>query len=505
MFDTLQAWWSQGTAWFDSVEHLGLYLYLAWVTYLVVLGLWIVLQKREPVATISWVLVLAVLPYFGFVIYHLFGPQRIVRQRLRRARSRLSERESAEVAPALQAQPETLELSRTATKATGVPASHAARVDLLIDGHAKYTRLLADIAQAQQHVHLEYYIFTPDRSGRALRDALTACARRGVRVRLLLDAIGSGKASERFFAEFLAAGGELGWFHPTRFLRFWYRPWMNLRTHRKIVVIDHRIAYTGGINITDDEDESLRADAYRDLHVRMEGAVVRSLEQVFVEDWVYATGRRDVMSELARTQPLIEREEERDDDSNNDRETAGDAIAAQVLTSGPDSPWETIHRLHVGAIHAAQQRVWLVTPYFVPGEAAMMALTSAALGGVDVRLLVPQRSDSLLVTLAARSYYDDLIAAGVKIYEYGPRMLHTKALLVDAHIAMIGSANFDHRSFRLNFEVTMLFADTDVAARLARLIEGEFASAPRVREDRPRPLLRSRLPEAFARLLSPLL
>jgi cardiolipin synthase A/B len=491
--------WLQFSAWFDSVEHLGLYLYLAWMTYLVVLGIWIVLQKREPVATLSWILALAVLPYFGFLIYHLFGPQRIVRQRLRRVRSRLGDTGERPPGSALQSLPETLELTRAATKATGIGPSHAARVELLIDGHAKYTRLLADIAQAQHHVHLEYYIFTHDESGRALCDALTACARRGVRVRLLLDAIGSAKAPQRFFAEFIAAGGELAWFHPTRFLRFWYRPWMNLRTHRKIVVIDHRIGYTGGINITDEENEALRADAYRDLHVRMEGAVVRSLEQVFVEDWVYATGRRDVMSELARTQPLTTV------DTNDSEGEPAHAVVAQVLTSGPDSPWEAIHRLHVGAIHAAQQRVWLVTPYFVPGEAATMALTSAALGGVDVRLLVPKRSDSLLVTLAARSYYDDLIAAGVKVYEYGPRMLHTKALLVDDHIAMIGSANFDHRSFRLNFEVTMLFADHDVAARLARLIEGEFASAPRVRDDRLRPLLRSRLPEALARLLSPLL
>ncbi len=498
MTQTFHEAWSQISAWFASIQHLGLYAYLAWVTYLIVLGVWIVLQKREPVATLSWILALAVLPYFGFLIYHLLGPQRIVRQRLRRVRSRVRDGEGSDASLSLQAQAETLELSRVATTATGIGPSHARTVELLIDGHAKYTRLLADIAQAQHHIHLEYYIFTPDTSGRALRDALIACARRGVRVRLLLDAIGSAKAPQRFFAELEAAGGELAWFHPTRFLRFWYRPWMNLRTHRKIVVIDHRIGYTGGINITDEENEALRPDAYRDLHLRIEGDVVRSLQQIFVEDWVYATDKRDVMSDLARTQPVLT------------PLTAADAppsraIASHVLTSGPDSSWETIHRLHVGLIHAAQQRVWLVTPYFVPGEAAMMALTSAALGGVDVRLLVPKRSDSLLVTLAARSYYDDLIAAGVKVYEYGPRMLHTKALLVDDNAALIGTANFDHRSFRLNFEVTMLFANADVAGGLARLIEGEFTNAPRVRVDRPQPLLGSRIPEALARLLSPLL
>jgi len=180
-------------------------------------------------------------------------------------------------------------------------------------------------------------------------------------------------------------------------------------------------------------------------------------------------------------------------------------VHAQVITSGPDSDREAIHRLYIGAIHAASQRIWLVTPYFVPGEAGMMALTSAAFGGVDVRLLVPKMSDSRLVTHAARSYFDTLMEAGVKVYEYGPRMLHTKALLVDDDLAMIGSANFDHRSFRLNFEVCLMFRDAGIAADLARLIEGEFANAPRVRHDRDRPLLRARLPEAFARLLSPLL
>ena len=181
------------------------------------------------------------------------------------------------------------------------------------------------------------------------------------------------------------------------------------------------------------------------------------------------------------------------------------AIAARVLGSGPDSPWEAIHRLHVGAIHAATRRVWLVTPYFVPGGPALMALTSAALSGLDVRLLVPRMSDSRLVTLAARSYFDELLAAGVKVYEYGPRMLHTKALLVDEDVAIIGSANFDARSFRLNFEVSVLFRDTGVATALAQRVEGEFAHAPRGREQRPQGLWTVRLPEALARLLSPLL
>ncbi|HYM85895.1 MAG TPA: phospholipase D-like domain-containing protein, partial [Pseudoxanthomonas sp.] len=261
---------------------------------------------------------------------------------------------------------------------------------------------------------------------------------------------------------------------------------------RKIVVVDGRVGFTGGINITDEENERIQHNAYRDLHLRMEGDVVRSLQVVFVEDWAYASGqkRKDFEGTLLW---------------NAAESGLQGSISAQVVVSGPDSSWEAIHRLHVAAIHEARERVWLVTPYFVPGEAARMALTTAALGGLDVRLLVPKLSDSRLVTYAARSYFDELLAAGVKVHEYGPRMLHTKALLCDDGLAVIGSANFDHRSFRLNFEVSVLFRDRGIAATLAQLIEGELASSEPVQDLRNRSLWRNRLPEALARLMSPLL
>jgi len=476
MFDALHDLWTALLA----IPHIGLYLTIGWALYLFWLGGWIVLQKREPAATLSWLMGLALLPYLGFVIYYWLGPQRIHRQRLRRARNR-----AALPAPPVARDDSARELARLGQATTGLAPATAAEVRLLVDGGAKYAALLEDVAAARTSIDLEYYIYLPDRTGTALRDALVERARAGVRVRLLLDAIGSGKTNRDFLQPLVEAGGEVAWFHPLRLRWFWQRPWLNLRTHRKIVVIDEAIAYTGGINITDEEDERLRRDAYRDLHLRLTGDVVRALQLVFVEDWAYATGTPPRVSPPPPAVP--------------------GGIAAQVLVSGPDSSWEAIHRLHVGAIHAARRRVWLVTPYFVPGEAAMMALTSAALGGLDVRLLVPKLSDSRIVTWAARSYFDELLAAGVKVYEYGPRLLHSKALLVDDDLALIGSANFDHRSFRLNFEVSMLFRDAGVAAGLARLVEGEFPSAPRVHRDRARPLWRARLPEALARLVSPLL
>jgi cardiolipin synthase len=477
MLDVLHDWWQALLA----IPHLGLLLTTGWIGYLLVLGSWIVLQKREPAATLSWLISLAALPYLGFFIYYFFGPQRIHRQRLRRGRVRARLPPPAGFVPSAEA----IELARLAQAVTGLPPTTATDARLLIDGGAKYVALLADVAAARDHVHLEYYIFYPDRTGTALRDALVERARAGVQVRLLLDAVGSGTTSRRFLQPLVDAGGEVAWFHPMRLRWFWKRPWLNLRTHRKIVVIDDRIAYTGGINITDEEDERLRKDAYRDLHLRLEGEVVRVLQLVFAEDWAYATGQPPPEPGTARARP--------------------GTVPVQVLVSGPDSSWEAIHRLHVGAIHAAARRVWLVTPYFVPGEAARMALTSAALGGVDVRLLVPRLSDSRLVTLAARSYFDELLAAGIKVYEYGPRLLHTKALLCDDDLAIIGSANFDHRSFRLNFEVSLLFRDAPLVADLATLIASECHLARRVNDQRARPLFRSKLPEALARLVSPLL
>lgn len=466
-----------------AVPHIHAWLLAGWLLYLLWLGGWIVLQKREPVATLSWLISLAALPYIGFAVYYFLGPQRIVRHRRRRLRHH------ARLPADSTGGDDSAELRTLAHATTGLAPSTARTVQLLVDGGSKFPALLEAIAQARDHVHLEYYIYQPDRTGSTLRDALVERARAGVTVRLLLDAVGSKQVARRFFAPLLEAGGELAWFHPVRPWTPWKRPWMNLRTHRKLVVIDGRVGFLGGINITDEEDERLREDAYRDLHLRVEGDIVRSLQEVFVEDWAYATERDDFVGEVVRAMPP----------------PLPGPVRAQLLTSGPDSPWEAIHRMYVSAIHAATRRVWLTTPYFVPGEAAMMALTSAALGGLDVRLLVPRISDSRLVTWCVRSYYDDLLAAGVKVYEYGPRMLHSKALLVDDGLAIIGSANFDHRSFRLNFEASLLFEDAGVAATLAQQIEREFAFAPRVRPDRPRPLWRARLPEALARLLAPLL
>jgi cardiolipin synthase len=464
-----------------ALEHPGWWLSAAWGLNLVLLAGWIVLQKREPVATLSWVLSLAALPVIGFFIYYFLGPLRIRRQRLRRARARAALHGCV---PPADDHGDSADLARLAQATTGFPPTRSSAIRLLVGGAHTFDALLLAIEAAEHHVHLEYYIFEPDRTGTQVRDALVARARAGVRVRLLLDAVGSSRLSNAFLAPLRAAGADVAWFHPFR-LRRLKRPKFNLRNHRKLVVVDGRIAFTGGINVTDEQSRRRSATAWHDLHLRLEGAVVRALQAVFLEDWAYAA---KVTLRDERLWPAL---------------APGD-VPTLVLPSGPDSPWEAIHRLHIEAIVRADRRVWLVTPYFVPAEAARFALTSTALRGVDVRLMVPARSDSRIVGAAARSYFDELLAAGVRIFEYQPRMLHSKALLVDEELVLLGSANFDHRSFRLNFELSLLLRDTALAAELEAVWLTDQREAREVGTPRRLSLPR-RLAEASARLLSPLL
>lgn len=464
---------------------LALALPLLWALYLAVLALWIILQKRSPLATLAWILALAALPLLGFVVYHFLGPHKIKRQRLRRQRLRRMNRCEACADPAAEA---TLTqrwrgLAQLVAKSTGAPVASASEVGLLVGGAATYAALLQAIAGARRQIHLEYYIIEPDAIGAQFRSALIERARAGVEVRLLIDALGSSRLSRRWLAPLREAGVEVARFHPFRLAAL--RPLLNFRTHRKIVVIDGELGFTGGINLADEHDARLSAGAWHDLHLQLRGQVVGWLQAVFAKDWLYASGRGLTERELYPTL------------------TPG-TIAAQVIASGPDSDSEAIHRSYLQALHQARERAWLATPYFVPGTAALYALGNAAMRGVDVRLLLPQRCDSRIVGLAGRSYYDELIARGVKIYEYQPSMLHAKALLVDDDLALLGTANFDLRSFELNFEVAVALYDRHFCTALEAQLAGDFDCARRVTQPRPISLL-SRLAEASARLLSPVL
>jgi cardiolipin synthase len=457
-------------------------LLACWLAYVVVLSGWIILQRSEPVATLGWIMALALLPYLGFLVYYVFGPQRISRSR----RRRIASHAAIGARGKSPAGSEAAALDRMATAMTGYPPSSATRIDLIVDGKAKYDALVEAIAAAQKHVHMEYYIYAGDRTGTRIRDALVARARAGVKVRVLLDGVGS-RLRHDFLQPLVDAGVELGTFHPVRWwMAPFARPKLNLRSHRKIVVCDGRVGFTGGINVTDDENEGLNDNAFHDLHLRVEGDAVRWLQVAFLEDWHYATDKSV-------------------DDAGVLPEPMAGPIAVQVIPAGPDNEWEPIHRMQVQAINGAERRVWLATPYFVPSRAALFALEGAAMRGLDVRVMVPAKSDSKLVSAAARSYYDKLQKAGVRVYEYGPRMLHSKALLVDDDEAIVGTSNFDTRSFSLNFEIVLLMRDKGVAAQLARSYSADMAVSVEVAKDRPQASFRVRLGEAAARLFAPIL
>jgi len=469
---------------FALPEHLLPRLWAAWLCYLVILAVWIVIQQREPVATLSWLLVLATLPFVGFLIYYAFGPQRIKRQARRRLRSEAALGIRRQRVPHSE---EGLAIGRIGTSTTGYPMTSSTSVRLLVDGAATYDAIVEAIGAARKHVHIEYYILTADQSGTRFRDALIERAKAGVRVRLLLDGVGSRVLRHVFLAPLRAAGVELAYFHPVRWwLTPFLRPKLNLRTHRKIVICDGEVGFTGGINITDDENERVNPDAYHDLHVRFDGDAVHWLQVAWLEDWHYAT------EQVLQGTDLFP-------------DAADGSICTQIIPSGPDNPWEPLHRVHVEAIHRAERRVWLATPYFVPSQAALFALGGAAMRGLDVRLMIPRHSDSRLVDASARSYFERLQKAGIRIYRYGPRMLHAKALLVDDGLSLIGSANFDSRSFRLNFELSVLFCDKGVNSDLERFFEDGFKTAHEVPNPLPKRSLVQRLGEGVARLFSPIL
>ena len=464
-----------------------------WTISSIVLTTWIILQRKSPVSTLAWIMVLNLMPVVGLLVYAYFGPQRIKRQRLKRWHKRAALMSREDVSALRAERPDVpawaVQHARLIEAASGLPMSSAQSVDVLASGGATLDALLREIDGARGHIHLEYYIFEPDETGSRLLQALIAKARAGVKVRLLVDAIGSPKLlsrrHRRLLDEFRAAGGQFAVFHPARLDRL--RPLVNLRTHRKIVVIDGHTGFVGGINVTDDENEHIRPDhAYRDTHLLIRGGAVRWLQYVFLRDWHYAEGRPPAPDE-----DLLP-------------EQAPGALPVQIVTSGPDSDTEAIHRAMIDALNMARERVWLATPYFVPTESALTALTNAALRGVQVKLMVPEKSDSRVVTAAARSYYKELQDAGVLVFEYHDRMFHAKTLVVDTLYGSVGSANFDNRSFRLNFEVMAVVMDRAFNQRLAEMFDDDLSHCKLVPRDRRAPPWQQ-LFEAVARLASPLL
>lgn len=502
---------------------------LVWGGYLIVLSIWIILERRSPQATIGWLLVLAWFPIIGLLIYYFVGPRKLKRHALVRVQSRdvlTSYRNylKEQLAKALQFYPdlkldehglhgmddamyekiagkindfelpslissEARQISKVIYESTGLPIAVASGYELLEDGAETYDAIFEAIRQAKHTIHIEYYIYAPDVTGTLLRDLLTEKARQGVKVRLLLDWLGSRKITRTYMADFLDAGGELEFFHEDRLIQF--QSLLNMRLHRKIVVCDGCVGFTGGVNIWDRQDERRVEDANHDLHLKIEGPAVYWLEEVFLEDWYYTTKRipQDVPPPVSLEGIPLDKVKQ-----------------MQVIAAGPDTPDAPLWRAKLMAINAAKQRVWLTTPYFVPDEPAVYALTTAALRGVDVRLMLPLKSDHLITDLAGRSWFKELMEAGVKVWAYEPRrLIHSKSLLVDECYSFVGTDNFDNRSFRLNFEVAILNYERSGAVALADQFEKDMQNAQLLSVSDLNVEWWRRLPEDVARIASPLL
>jgi len=474
----------------DSILWL-LPLELLWIAFI---STWIVLEKRRPSATLAWIFALIWLPIIGFVVYLVLGPRKLERKRLRHV---LARQVVGSAAPQAPAPPEPVEaaLSERVRQleslgvATGEgPILPARAATLYADGASAYAAIEAAIRAARHHVHLTYYIVAPDAAGRWLRDLLVDRARAGVEVRLLVDAIGSARLGRRFLRPLREAGAEVAVFNPIGFARF--RPSLvNFRTHRKIVVVDGEVGFTGGMNICDEQSATFSGErAWRDTHLRLEGDGVRWLQKVFLEDWHFARGEAPTSAAYLPA-PAAE-----------------GTVPVQVLSSGPDEQRHPIEKAFYAAIAGARQRVWATTPYFVPGAAMIATLSTAALRGVDVRLIVPRRGDSRLVDAAARSSFGELLRSGVRIFAYRPTMLHAKTLVVDDEVAYVGTANLDNRSFRLNFEVVVALYHPPTVARLAELFEADLGSSePITAEELAADSLPARIAQGVARLFTPLL
>jgi len=450
----------------------------------------IVLQRRSAAATLAWLLALVFLPVIGLIIYRLIGPLRLERKKLKRSISRQAVREvlAAHVALAAEHDEEHQQLARVGMGLGEASPLRAEDVDLYFDGDAAYKAILDAVRGAKHHIHIEYYIWEPDTIGTELRDALIERAKAGVQVRMLVDGTGSNNLKKAWFAPLHEAKCEVALFNPIRLRSLRVRR-PDFRTHRKIVVCDGTIGFTGGMNITDFHSESRSKEFWRDTHMRVTGPAVWALQRLFTEDWSFAAGQLCPIDEVTFPQPTTEGEH-----------------LVQILGSGPDSSAFAIHKAFFTAINQCTDRLWLTTPYFVPDESLLMAIVSAALRDVDVRLIVPKKGDSRLVDLAARSYFPELLEAGVRIYEYETRFIHAKTMVCDGDVAVVGTANLDNRSFRLNFEVAAIV----FGERANRTLAGAFTrdlhdSREVTRFDLSKLSLARRFGEASARLMSPLL
>lgn len=464
--------------------------------------LWVLASRKEATSTVAWCLVIVLMPFLGPVIFYLLGYQHVSRPLSRKQRHRRwfhttkansqidwtpkgAEPDTPDSSPELDV--EWSDFAKLAQRYGASPMTFGNHVEQYRDGDPAFTAMLESIHGASEHIHLETFIFQPDSLGLLFIDALTKRARQGVQVRLLYDAMGSLHFKPRLVRDLEAAGGRVSVFLPINPLR--RRIQVNMRNHRKLLVVDGRVGYIGGLNVGDEYRSRLpRFGYWRDTHLRIEGPAVSGLQQIFIEDWDFAA------SENLSHQNYFP------------AQRRDGPYPLQIIGSGPDSTVKGIREVYFSAILQAKERVWIATPYFVPDSGLLDALCLAAHRGVDVRLLGLYHPDKWVPYFAGRYYWDDVLRAGVKVYQYTRGMMHAKVMLVDSAWASVGSANLDNRSLHLNFEANCLIYSQVLANQLEEVFLADLTTA--VRLDRhifPARHWPNRLLDSACRLMSPIL
>lgn len=452
----------------------------------------VLMDNRQPVKTMAWLMVLVFLPAVGIVLYFFFG-QNIRKERMisQRSMDQLTKRSMLEFAEQqnLHIPENQLPLMRLFANQNFALPFKDNNVEIYTSGYEFFPALLADIARAVHHIHLSTYIIEDDPLGNLVADALIAKAREGVEVRLIYDDVGCWRVRDSFFERLRDNGLDVHSFMPVKFPAFTSK--VNYRNHRKLCVVDGRVGFIGGMNIAMRYVKGTRRYAWRDTHLRIEGGGVYAIQRTFLVDW-YFVDRTLLTKRLyyPDVSPTI----------NND-------CLMQVVTSSPVTPWPDIMQGYVRILLQAKYYVYMETPYFLPTEPILFAMRTAALGGVDVRLMIPLHSDAKLVEWASRSYVLETIEAGVKIYFYEAGFNHSKFLVSDDTVATCGSTNVDFRSFENNFEANAFFYGKEMALRLKTVFLDDQQHCQLIEEVTDishRPFL-TRLWESLVRLLSPLL
>ena len=449
----------------------------------------IVLDNRNPVKTMAWILILLFLPIVGLVLYFFFFCfQRRERIIGRKSYNRLLKKPMAEylMQNSSEFPSEYSRLIHLFQHINQAFPFEGNRVAVYTEGYTKLQALLRELQKARHHIHMEYYIFEDDAVGRMIRDVLIEKAGEGVEVRVLYDDVGCWRVPNRFFEEMRNAGIEVRSFLKVRFPLFTSR--VNYRNHRKIVVIDGKVGFVGGMNLAERYMRGFSWGIWRDTHLLLEGKSVHGLQTAFLLDWYFVD--RTLIT-ASRYFPRIE--------------NCGDALI-QIVTSEPIGLWKEIMQGLTMAITGAKKYFYMQTPYFLPTEQVLAAMQTAALAGVDVRLMLPERADNRLTHLGSCSYLEDILQAGVKVYFYKKGFLHSKLMVSDDMLSTVGSTNIDFRSFEHNFEVNAFIYDVDTALEMKEIFLQDQRSCTQLfLKNWNKRSWRRKAAESIVRLLAPLL